>query len=111
MDCPHNIGCIDKALAILGDKWSARILKELHDNGPRRFSDIASALPGLSPRTLSQRLDALASEGVIQRNEYCAHPVRCDYQLTDMGHDLVSVLQAMADWGKKYEPETSLLAS
>ena len=57
-------GCIAAALKILGDKWSGFIIREL-TAGPRRFSELQAALTGISPRTLSQRLDFLEAEAVI----------------------------------------------
>ncbi len=102
--CESRPGCIQAALNILGDKWSPLLLKEMTERGPLTFSAIQESLPGMSPRTLSQRLVSLEAEGVIARSTYCERPPRYHYALTAKGEDLVSVVRAMADWGAKYAP-------
>lgn len=91
-----RVGCIGATMHIIGQKWTALILRDLC-SGPKRFKDFTASLPTLSPRTLSARLDALEADGVIER---C-----CDetgYQLTKKGTALIPVLQAMADWGEHW---------
>lgn len=107
MQCESKPGCIKAALDIIGDKWSPLILKEMAEQGARRFSDIATALPGLSPRTLSQRLERLENDNVIVKQRYCERPVRYEYALTQKGSDLVVVIIAMGKWGEKYAPTPS----
>jgi DNA-binding HxlR family transcriptional regulator len=94
-------GCIKSALAIVGDKWTPLILSELTEC-PVSFSDLENRLDSISPRTLSQRLDMLQKEEIIKKQQYCEHPPRYKYQLTEKGRELKSVLQAMANWGNKY---------
>lgn len=104
MQCESKPGCIKAALEIIGDKWSPLVLKEIAEQGPRRFSDIATALSGLSPRTLSQRLERLEADGIIVKTVYCERPIRHEYSLTEKGTDLMSVIVAMGRWGEKYAP-------
>ena len=94
-------GCIGSALKIIGDKWTALILRDLSTD-PHTFSELESALDGISPRTLSQRLEMLISEKIISKNIYCQHPPRYYYSLTDKGIELQNVLLSMAEWGAKY---------
>ena len=94
-------GCIQTALAILGDKWTPLLLGHLTE-GAKTFSDLELVLANISPRTLSQRLEKLAFEQIIQKNCYCNHPPRYRYELTDKGRELQNVLLAMAKWGGKY---------
>lgn len=101
MQCETTPGCIKAALTILGDKWSPLVLKELAERGPTRFGELEAAL-GLSPRTLTQRLDHLETEGIIVATQYCAKPPRNHYELTRKGADLVGVIVAMGKWGEKY---------
>ena len=101
MQCETKPGCIKAAIAILGDKWSPLILKELAERGPLRFGEIESTL-GLSPRTLTQRLEHLETEGIISARQYCDKPPRNEYELTKKGMDLVAVVVAMGKWGEKY---------
>lgn len=95
-------GCIQETLRILGDKWTALILLQLSSTDAT-FSQLEDGLEGISPRTLSQRLDKLESENIIERCKYCDRPPRYRYQITAKGKELQSVLRKMAAWGAKYE--------
>jgi len=92
---PH-VGCIAGATAVLGQKWTSLILRDLAAN-ECRFVDFERSIPDLNPRTLSKRLDDLQSMGVIKHN-----PLTQCYSLTKKGQDLIPVLRAMAAWGEKY---------
>lgn len=94
-------GCIQSALGILGDKWSPILLGHLFEE-PKTFGDLTGALAGISPRTLSARLDCLESDGIISKKLYCQHPPRYKYTLTKKGQDLRTILTQMANWGQKY---------
>ncbi len=94
-------GCIQAALAILGDKWSPLLLGNLVEES-KTFGDLSGALPGISPRTLSARLDGLEACGIIAKKMYCQHPPRYKYELTKKGKDLRDILTQMATWGQKY---------
>lgn len=97
-------GCIQHTLEIMGDKWTALILRDL-SAGPTKFSELEISLEGISPRTLSQRLEKLESEKVITKRLYCEHPPRSIYELTQKGKELQEVLIKMADWGAKHLKE------
>jgi DNA-binding HxlR family transcriptional regulator len=95
-------GCpVERTLAILGAKWTTLIVRELLA-GPRRFGELRSALEGVSPKTLTERLRALEAEGLIERRQFPEVPPRVEYQLTDAGQTLRSVLDAMAAWGASH---------
>lgn len=94
-------GCIQTALSILGDKWSPLLLGHLI-NDSKTFSELETALNGISPRTLSTRLHSLETKGIVTKEKYCARPPRYQYSLTKKGHDLKSILTQMSAWGEKY---------
>jgi DNA-binding HxlR family transcriptional regulator len=94
-------GCIASAMQIIGSKWTALILRDLHD-GPKRFGALEQSLVGISPRTLSQRLDDLERHNIITKKSFAEVPPRVEYTLTSKGSDLAPVLQQMASWGDKY---------
>src|SRR5579883_3312114 len=103
--CPPIIedeeGCVARALQVLGNKWTALILRDLSD-GPRRFTELERSLIGISPRTLSQRLDDLENYKVITKKAYAETPPRIEYALTPKGRDFIPVLKQMATWGTKH---------
>jgi DNA-binding HxlR family transcriptional regulator len=94
-------GCINKTLQIIGDKWTPLLLREIAE-GTCRFGAMQKNLCGISPRTLSQRLDHLETEGIIVKQSYSETPQRVEYRLTDKGCDLIPILRQMAKWGLKY---------
>lgn len=94
-------GCISSAADILGSKWTALILRDL-SSGAKRFKDFEASLPGISPRTLSQRLDDLEEKGVVSKESFAEVPPRVEYTLTDKGRDLLPILKQMAAWGARY---------
>jgi len=94
-------GCIASAMKIIGNKWTALLLRDLYA-GPKRFGELERSLIGISPRTLSQRLDDLERCGIIAKKTYHEAPPHTEYTLTEKGNDLVPVLQQMAAWGIKY---------
>lgn len=98
-------GCIASAMQIIGAKWTALILRDLYES-PKRFGELERSLTGVSPRTLSQRLDDLEYCGIISKKAYAEAPPRTEYSLTEKGQDLVPVLQQMAAWGDKYYATT-----
>jgi DNA-binding HxlR family transcriptional regulator len=95
-------GCIASAMSIIGNKWTALILRDLVD-GPRRFSELEKTVGNINPRTLSQRLDDLESYNIITKKNFSEMPPHIEYSLTQKGHDLVPILRQMATWGEKYQ--------
>jgi DNA-binding HxlR family transcriptional regulator len=105
-----KVGCIASAMEIIGNKWTALILRDL-TTGPKRFSELerslkdsrgANGISSISPRTLSQRMDDLEAHGIVTRQIFAEMPPRCEYTLTSKGEDLIPILKQMAVWGEKY---------
>ncbi len=90
-----------KALAILGDKWSALIIISVFD-GPKRFSEIQKLTEGISPRTLTQRLSMLETEGMISRQVYKEFPPRIEYSVTEKAIELKTSMMEIKKWAHKY---------
>jgi DNA-binding HxlR family transcriptional regulator len=83
---------------IIGAKWTAVIVHDLSE-GPRRFSELERSCPGISPRTLSERLRALEQEGIIART---SERRRVDYALTEKGAALLPIIDAMRAFGHEW---------
>jgi len=94
-------GCIANAMQIIGNKWTALILRDLF-SGPKRFCELERSVGSINPRTLSQRLDDLEAHGIVTRQSFAEVPPRTEYSLTKKGEDLLPILQKMATWGTKY---------
>jgi DNA-binding HxlR family transcriptional regulator len=94
-------GCIASAMQIIGNKWTALILRDL-TQGPNRFNELEKSVKGINPRTLSKRLDELEEHGIITKKSFAEVPPHIEYRLTKKGEDLLPILQQMANWGEKY---------
>ena len=68
--------------------------------GPRRFTELLDAAPGLRDRVLSQRLKELEAVGILTRVAYPEVPPRVEYQLTPRGGELRPVIEEMERWGR-----------
>jgi len=91
---------VARALAMVGDRWTLLILRELFVGVPR-FEDI-QAETGVSSHLLSMRLRKLELHGILIRKQYSKRPVRYEYRLTAKGRDLYPVLLALKAWGEKW---------
>ena len=94
-------GCLQASLDILGDKWSPLLLGQLVTTN-KTFGELELSLAGISPRTLSARLEKLQDSEVVAKNLYCQHPKRYRYCLTTKGKELQDILSKMAHWGERY---------
>src|SRR6476646_6472281 len=63
--------------------------------GALRFNEFADAIPGISPRMLSERLRDLETAGLIERNVIPSSPPKVEYRLTDRGRQLGPIIDAM----------------
>ena len=88
------------ALDAVGDRWTLLIVEALLE-GPRRFGDLQSELPGIAPNVLTQRLRRLEGEGLAVAQPYSERPRRFVYELTS-GHELAGALRLLADWGARH---------
>ena len=93
---------IGRAMAILGEKWTVVVLREVF-NGIRRFDDMR-ARTGVPRQVLTNRLATLVDNGVLRRAPYQepGSRVRHEYRLTQKGFDLYPVMIAVAEWGNRY---------
>lgn len=92
---------IARALAIVGERWSLLVLREVA-LGRRRFREIQRQT-GVAPNILSDRLETLVERGVLERRPSREDPATMEYRATRKGLDLGPVLIALTHWGDKYE--------
>jgi DNA-binding HxlR family transcriptional regulator len=85
---------------LLGDWWTPLVLREAFF-GVRRFDQFQVSL-GIARNTLSDRLNRLVREGLLEKQVYQTEPVRHEYLLTDKGRDFFPVLLAISRWGDRW---------
>lgn len=95
--CPK----FEHAFELLGKRWTGLIIRVLLD-GPKRFKDISGMIPGMSDRMLAERFKELEAAGILTRHVYPETPVRIEYQLTDKGKALKSVMDEVQKWGDQH---------
>lgn len=95
-EAPDDVArcAVARCAEVVCGKWTLLLVRTLLD-GPRSFSELEVSLTGISPRTLCDRLKLLASEGLITRTRIKALPPRSIYELTDTGHALAPIIDAM----------------
>ena len=100
MNETHGSGtCAVAATAeLIASKWTPLIVHDLSE-GPRRFMQLEHACPGISPRTLSERLHMLEVAGIVARASYPESPPRVEYQLTGKGVALLPIIEEMRTFG------------
>ena len=90
-----------EAIELVGRRWTGAILRVLLD-GALRFSEIAQSVPELSDRLLSERMKELEARGIVQRTVHSGPPVRVEYGLSRMGHELEPALSELQHWATRW---------
>jgi DNA-binding HxlR family transcriptional regulator len=99
-DLPGRPCSVAAALSLVGEKWALLAVREI-SFGNKRFDAIARNT-GAPRDRLAARLRALEAAGVVVRHQYSDHPPRCEYELTQAGQELRTVLLALRSWGDKW---------
>jgi DNA-binding HxlR family transcriptional regulator len=89
---------VARFLTLLDGPWATLIVRELLQ-GPRRFTQLRDALPGISAHTLTHRLKGFERNGLVTRTAFSETPPRVVYELTPSGAGLRNLLEAMREWG------------
>jgi DNA-binding HxlR family transcriptional regulator len=95
------VGCVKAATEVIGDKWTPQLLRFFINEEKVRFCQLQDLAEGINPRTLSARLDQLEEQGIIEKT-MTTSAARCEYSLTDKGHDLMPIIIDMESWSSKY---------
>src|SRR2546423_8887479 len=94
----HDDGCgIAHATELLGQRWALIVIRELL-LGPKRFTDLRTGIPDISPNVLGQRLRELESAGIVRRRRLAPPAAAQVYELTDWGRELEPAILALGRW-------------
>lgn len=88
-----------KALDVLGERWTLLLVRELL-TGPKRYTDLREALPGLATDLLATRLRELREAGVIERRDVPPPTPATVFELTARGAALKPAILELARWGR-----------
>src|SRR6266568_3071745 len=99
-DYEGQICSIARALEIVGERWTLLIIRDAF-LGLRRFEQFQHSL-GVARNVLTDRLNRLVEEGILERIAYSERPPRFEYRLTEQGRDLAIPLLALMQWGDRH---------
>ncbi|MEO0881551.1 MAG: helix-turn-helix domain-containing protein [Pseudomonadota bacterium] len=91
---------LTECMAIIAGAWAPNVIWELRA-GPRRFSELRADIPPISAKVLSTRLSELEDRGVILRHVRPTSPPSVEYELTDLGAELIPALEGIVAVGHK----------
>ncbi len=90
---------ISALLQRVGDKWTVLVVTTL-GKGPMRFSELRHAIGGISQKMLTTTLRSLERDGFATRTVFPTIPPRVDYELTDLGRELLVPVTALSEWAR-----------
>jgi DNA-binding HxlR family transcriptional regulator len=88
------------ALELLGDRWALLVIRELL-LGPKRFSDLRGALPGISANVLTQRLEELDAHAIVVRRKLPPPASAWVYELTPWGLEAEEIVKVIGRWAAR----------
>jgi DNA-binding HxlR family transcriptional regulator len=94
-ECP-----LTECMAFLGGAWTPNVIWYLRE-GPRRFNELRGDIPGISGKVLSSRLRRLAGESIVTRTVLPTAPPTVEYELTELGRELLPAVDAIVDVGHR----------
>lgn len=90
-------------LSIIAGKWRLVILYWLVEYKIVRYNELKRLIGSITYKTLSVQLKEMEEDGLIIRKEYPQIPPKVEYSLSEKGKSLYPIMEAMCDWGNKYQ--------
>src|SRR5262245_49846678 len=90
-----------RASELIGRRWTGAIIFVLLESRCR-FATLRAAIPDITDRMLSERLQELEHEGIVERTVVPETPVRVEYALTRKGRSLSAAIAAIGEWAEKW---------
>jgi DNA-binding HxlR family transcriptional regulator len=94
---PGECSRIAPVLSRIGDKWTILVVMLL-GGGPMRFNELRRRVGGISQRMLTLTVRGLERDGFLTRTVFPTIPPRVDYELTPLGHSLLTPIQQLGSW-------------
>ena len=90
------------AVSIIGGKWKLLIIRNLKER-PWRFNELQRDIEGISQKVLTDSLRQMIDDGLVYRHDYQEIPPKVDYGLTELGKEMLPIIDALADFGNYYK--------
>jgi len=97
----YDLYCpVAHALRLVGERWALLLVVELM-SGPKRYTDLADALPGIGTNILADRLRDLEAGGIVEKKKLPPPAASRVYELTEYGQALKPTIRELAVWGAR----------
>ncbi|GGH32483.1 winged helix-turn-helix transcriptional regulator [Dyadobacter endophyticus] len=93
---------VQDSMDVLSGKWKVSIISSICYYNKRRFSDILNDVDGISNRMLSKELKELEINQLVKRTVLDTQPVTVQYELTEHGLTLKTIINNLTDWGMEH---------
>ena len=90
------------AVSLIGGKWKLLILRNLKSR-PWRFNELQRDLDGISQKVLTDSLRQMIDDGLAYRHDFREMLPRVEYGLTELGRQMLPIIDALADFGNYYK--------
>ena len=98
-ECP-----VATAVSLIGGKWKLLLLRNLRER-PWRFNELQRSLEGISQKVLTESLRQMVDDGLAYRHDYHENPPRVEYGLTELGMQMLPIVNALEGFGRYYKSE------
>jgi DNA-binding HxlR family transcriptional regulator len=96
-------GCdVEATLSVIGGRWKPILVCHLLD-GKKRYGELRRLTPNATERMITLQLKELEADGIVNRHAYAEVPPRVEYELTEYGRSLESILVQMQEWGRAFK--------
>jgi DNA-binding HxlR family transcriptional regulator len=104
-DNKKNLMAIQDSMDVLSGKWKIPIISSICYYNKRRFSDILNDVIGISNKMLSKELKDLEVNKIVTRTVLDTQPITVQYELTEHGKTLQTIINNLAEWGQAHRKE------
>ena len=87
---------VETTLTLISDKWKVLIIGELK-----------KSIGSVRQKVRTSQLRQMEESGLLIRTVFPEVPPRVEYTLTELGHSLKPVLDAMWNWGEEYKAKNA----
>ena len=93
---------VESFTEMLGGKWKLLIINTIRKKGVARFGQLATSIPNISRKVLTDQLKSLQRDNLISRKQYQQIPPKVEYSLTKKADGLCSVFKTIENWVNKF---------
>jgi DNA-binding HxlR family transcriptional regulator len=103
-ECKKTIMAVQDTMDVLNGKWKISIVAALCFN-KKRYSDLLREVNGISGKMLSRELKDMELNQLVKRTVIDNQPVIVQYELTQYGESLKSLIEDLARWGIEHRKQ------